>query len=201
VINRFGDEIDLDLWERGDNIREYMSPRYPLKTWRRLALIIQNLPEHSHFRIAVRNDPENALAVASAQREARAAGTGGKWHPPAEEWDLRTELEARLLDRLGEVVSLLADLPVAVKKRHKPPKPFPRPYSAVEEAEQQLAADHIADIIDYVEAGQVSDEEYRRMAAEVEEMRAAEEAARAAGEQEGGAHAVASTSSVDVGGR
>jgi hypothetical protein len=39
------------------------------------------------------------------------------------------------------------------------------------------------------------------MAAEVEEMRAAEEAARASGEQEGGAHAVASTSSVDVGGR
>jgi hypothetical protein len=178
-----------------------MSPRYPLKTWRRLALIINNLPEHSHFRIAVRNDPDNALAMAEVQREARAAGTEGRWQPPAEEWDLRTELDARLLDRLGEVVSLLADLPVAVKKRHKPPKPFPRPYSAIEEAEQRLAAEHIAEIIDYVEEGQVSEEEYLRIAAEVEEARAAEEAARAAGEQEGGAHAVASTSSVDVGGR
>jgi hypothetical protein len=193
VINRFGDEIDLDLWERGDNIREYMSPRYPLKTWRRLALIISNLPEHSHFRTAVRNDPDNALAQAHAQREARAAGTEGKWRPPAEEWDIRAELDARLLDRLGEVVSLLADLPVAVKKRHKPPKSFPRPYSAIEEAEQQLAAEHIDEIIEYVEEGQVSEEEYLRIAAEVEAQRVAEEAARAAGEGEAGAHAVAST--------
>jgi hypothetical protein len=178
-----------------------MSPRYPLKTWRRLALIIANLPPTSHFVTARNNDPDNALAQAELQREARAAGTLGKWHPPAEEWDTRTEIEARLLDRMGEVLAVLGDMPMATKRRSKPPKPFPRPYSAVEEAEQQLAVEHIAEIIDYVEAGQVSDDEYRRIAAEVEEMRATEEAARAAGEQEGGAHAVASTSSVDVGGR
>jgi hypothetical protein len=191
----------MDLWERGDNIREYMSPRFPLKTWRRLAVIISRLPEHSHYRTAVRNDPEFALEQARWQREARAAGTAGRWHPPAEQWDLRAELEARLLDRLGEAVALLGDMPMGTKKRSKPPKPFPRPKSAVDEAEEMLAHEHIADIIEYVEAGQVSEEEYRRIAAEVEAQRAAEEAARASGGQAPGAHAVASTPSVDVGGR
>jgi hypothetical protein len=162
-----------------------MSPRFPLKTWRRLAVIIERLPENSHFRVAVRNDPEFALEQARMQREARATGAGGRWHPPAEEWDVRAELDARILDRLGEVVSLLGDMPVAVKKRHKPPKPFARPRSAIEDAEQLLAEEHVADIIQDVEDSYVSEDEYRRIAAEVEAERAAAEGA-------GGAHAVPS---------
>lgn len=126
---------------------------------------------------------------AREQREARASGTGGRWRPPAEEWDTRAELEARLLDRLGEALSVLGDMPTAVKKRSKPPKAFPRPWSAIEEAEDALAQQHVEEIIQDVEDGYVSDEEYLRMAAEVEE---AEKARMAAAAGEGGAHAVAS---------
>ena len=185
----------MDLWERGDNLREYMSPRFPLKTWRRLAVIIERLATSStsHYVIATQNDPELAMEQARRQREARAAGTGGRWHPPAEEWDVRAELEARLLDRLGEAVALLGDMPTARKKRTKPPKPFARPRSAIDDAEEMLTHEHIADIIADVESSYVSDEEYLRIAAEVEAERVAAEAARAAGEQVGGAHAVAST--------
>lgn len=178
----------MDLWERGDNVREYMSPRFPLKTWRRLALIIEKLQQSStsHYTIAVQNDPELALERARRQREARASGTGGRYRPPAEEWDARTELDARLLDRLGEAVALLSDMPTATKKRSKPPKQYPRPWSAVEEAEKALAEEHVEEIIADVESSYVSDDEYRRIAAEAE-------AAMAAQEQGGGAHAVAST--------
>jgi hypothetical protein len=151
-------------------------------------VIIEALAKRStsHYMIAVQNDPEYALAQAQRQREARKAGSGGRYRPPAEEWDTRTELEARLLDRLGEAVSLLTDLPTGVKKRGKPPKPFPRPLSAIEAAEDALAEEHVEEIIQDVEGGYVSDEEYRRMAAEAE-------AEMATQQQQGGAHAVAST--------
>jgi hypothetical protein len=170
-----------------------MSPRFPLKTWRRLAVIIERLARapQSHYTLATQNDPEFALEQARRRREARRTGTGGGYRPPAEEWDTRTELEARVWDRLGEILAVLADQPAATKKRRKPPKPFPRPYSAVEEAEDMLAEEHVEEIIADVEDGYVSDDEYRRMVAEMEELER-EEAERAAGEQEGGAHAVPS---------
>lgn len=157
-------------------------------------MIVEKLARSStsHYTIAVQNDPELALATARRRREARAAGTGGKWRPPAEEWDSRAELDARLLDRLGEAVAILSDLPTGVKKRRKPPKAFPRPYSAIEAAEDALAQEHVEDIIADVEDSYVSDEEYLRMAAEIEAEQRAAEAARAAGEQGGGAHAVPS---------
>jgi hypothetical protein len=151
-------------------------------------VIIESLTKRatSNYMIAVTSDPEYALEQARRQREARKVGTGGRYRPPAEEWDTRAELEARLLDRLGEAVSLLGDMPTAVKRRGKPPKPFPRPFSAIEAAEEALAEEHMEEIIADVEDGYVSDDEYRRMAAEAE-------AEMAAQQQQGGAHAVAST--------
>jgi hypothetical protein len=172
-----------------------MSPRFPLKTWRRLAVIVNRLAESStsRYAIAVENDPELAVEKARAQREARKTGTGGGYRPPAEEWDARAVLEAQMVDRLGEMLAVLADMPMATKKRRKPPKPWPRPWSAVEEAEQLLAEEHIEEIIADVEDGYMTDDEYRQMVAEMEAEQAAAEAAATPDEQQGGAHAVAST--------
>lgn len=179
VIDRFGGAIEFDLWERGDNLLEYFSPAYPLKTWRRLAVILDQLPRTSRYVIAKKNDPEVALEVARALREQRATGGGGGYRPPPEEWDTLAELTALAADRLGEVEALLADLPIAGKKRKaKPPKRVARPETAIERAEAVLAEEHVTDIIADVEAAYVSDEEYAAEVAAQERYRA-EQAAQA----------------------
>lgn len=116
-----------------------------------------------------------ALDVARRLREARQEGKGGTYRPPALEWDTHAELLAAMTDRLGEVVALLADMPIAGKKRKaKPPRRTPRPVSAIERAEKQLSQEHVLSIMADVEASYVTEEEYARIAADVEAARAAE---------------------------
>jgi hypothetical protein len=62
-------------------------------------------------------------------------------------------------------------------KRQKPPKEFPRPLSAIEEADRVLGEQHVEEIIADVEAAYVSAEDYARMAAEQERYRQANDTA------------------------
>ena len=179
MIERYGEAIEYDLWAAGDNLLEYLSPAYPLKTARQLLVILDRLPRTSRFVIAKRNDPEIALAVARAMRDQQAQGKGRGYRPPAEEWDTATDLQAQAVDRLGEIAALLTDLPIAGKKRKgKPPKRVMRPESAIEEAERLLAEEHVMEIIDDVEAAYVTPEQYAAQVAEIERYRA-EQAAQA----------------------
>lgn len=120
------------------------------------------------------------MLVARAQREARSTGKGGKWRPPASEWNSLAELMAAMLDRQGEMVALLASMPVAQDKkgkpvkRQKPPKPYPRPETAIERADRELVQQHVDSIIADVEASYVSVDEYAATAAEVERYRQAQ---------------------------
>ena len=124
--------------------------------------------------LAKKNDPEIALSIARAQREARATGQSERWRPPADEWDTTVEMLATIVDRLGEVEALLADLPMATDKhgkpvkRTKPPKRLARPLTAVEQADELLAEEHVEDIIADVEASYVTAEQYVAMVAEQE---------------------------------
>jgi hypothetical protein len=130
---------------------------------------LAGLPPTSHYVIAKRNDPEAAMQYARALREQQSEGKAAAWRPPALEWDAHAELLAGLLDRLGELTALVADLPIAGKKRkHKPPKRTARPESAVERAERHLSLEHTMEIIADVEAAYVTTEEYARRVAEAE---------------------------------
>lgn len=120
-------------------------------------MIVDGLPSTSHYVIARKNDPETAAHVL----ELGALGRLPKWRPPATEFDLHAEIQARVLDRLGEAVALLSDLPIAGKRREgRPPPQFPRPMSAVAEAERQAALAHYDEIVSDVEAAQ---ERYRQL--------------------------------------
>lgn len=142
-------------------------------------MILDHLPPTSHYMIAKRNDPDVALTIAEAMREARATGQGSGYRPPAEEWDTPTDLLAMIADRLGEIEALLASMPVATDKngkpvkRAKPPKQVPRPRTAIEEAERVLSEAHVDDIIADVESSYMTDDEYRAHAAEMERYRQA----------------------------
>jgi hypothetical protein len=172
VIDRHGHAIEYDLLHEfnGVDLHQFFRGERP---WRMLRRLISQLPPSSRFVIAKRNDPEIALEVARAARESRAAGTGGKYRPPATEWDTQAELTAAMLDRLGEVSALLQDMPIAGKKRKaKPPKRTPRPATAIEKADQLLADEHVNEIVQDVENAKVSEAEYLKIAAEVEAARA-----------------------------
>lgn len=177
VVDRYGAAIEWDLrheWQV--DIHEYFRGERP---WRQLIRFLDGLTPTSHYIIAKQNDPVVAIDIAHRIRENKLRGGGGKWSPPAIEWDTHAELLAKVADRLGEAVSILADLPVQTdkhgkpKKRTKPPKQLPRPESAIDRAEQLLSEEHVNEIMADVEAGKVSEEEYARIAAEVEEARKA----------------------------
>jgi hypothetical protein len=172
VINRYGHAIEYDLLHEfnGVDLHQFFRGERP---WTMLSRLLQQLPPSSRFVIAKRDDPEMALEVARAMRNARASGKGQRYRPPAAEWNTTAELTAAVVDRLGEVVTLLQDLPIAGKKRKaKPPKPVARPESAIERAERELSDEHVNEIIADVENAKVSVQEYQRIAAEVEAARA-----------------------------
>lgn len=172
VVDRYGPAIEYDLLSRfnGLDLHQFFRGERP---WGMLRRLLLQLPPSSRYVIAKRNDPEVALEVARAAREERAAGRGGKWHPSAFEWNEQTELSAALLDRMGELVALMQDLPIAGKRRKaKPPKPTPRPVGAIEKAEQRLADEHVSEIVQDVENAKVSEAEYAKIAAEVDAARA-----------------------------
>lgn len=111
-------------------------------------MILDHLPSHSHFIVAKKNDPELARDVARRLRDGKLAGKTSVWRPPAAEWTLTLELQASLIDRLGEALALLADMPIAGKKRRaKPPKRVMRPETGIERAERQLAMEHYESIV------------------------------------------------------
>jgi hypothetical protein len=182
-VDRYGEDIEYDLLTLPGGGIDLLDFFRGVHSWRRLRVILDRLPRNSRYVLAKKNDPEIALEVARAQREARAAGKGGRWHPPADEWDTSAELLATVADRLGEVEALLASMPVATDKhgkpvkRQKPPKEFPRPLSAIEEADRVLGEQHVEEIIADVEAAYVSAEDYARMAAEQERYRQANDTA------------------------
>ena len=76
----------------------------------------------------MQDDPELAEKIVADEDE------DAKWHPRPSDWTLDRELLAQVRDRLGQVASLLADLPVGVKQRHNPPPAFPRPETALDKA-------------------------------------------------------------------
>ncbi len=117
-----------------------------------LRVILDRLPPHSHYVTAKKEDPDVALEIARAVREEIAAGRPSTWRPRAVDWSLYAELAEQILARLGEIEALLADMPIAGRKRRaRPPRRFPRPETAIERAEQQLALEHFESILAEVE--------------------------------------------------
>jgi hypothetical protein len=121
-----------------------------VKPWRLLRVILERLPDDSHYRAAQRRDP------AFAQAYLARGNTGRPWRPRPEDWGLTELLLAGNFNRLGQVTALLADMPVApkVKRRSKPPAPFPRPLTAIELATKAAEAAHHSAIENEVELAQ-----------------------------------------------
>lgn len=136
VVDRYGPEIEWDLAAVGVDLLDFFRGVRP---WRQLRRLLSQLMEHqeSHFVAAQKTDPDLVANLAERLAQDKANGKRRKpWRPRAVGWSQDTELIARLLDRTGELLSVMADQPVPNgKRKNKPPKPFPRPETAHEKAE------------------------------------------------------------------
>lgn len=103
------------------------------------------------FAKAQQDDPEVAEYLAALPEAEE------KWRPAPVDFTLMHEMVAEVRDLLGELCALTADGPVAVKTRHTPPPPFPRPVSELEKARRRIKAardaEYDADLLAFAEAG------------------------------------------------
>lgn len=113
----------------------------------------------SNFTRARKEDPE--LVRRALEWRAQHPERAGGGRPPAADWNMVTELLARVLDRLGELVAVEASRPLPKgTKPKRPPKPFPRPYTVQERIELEVRAEYLASIeADVAEA----QERYRQL--------------------------------------
>jgi hypothetical protein len=102
---------------------------------------VGRLPSTSQFVKDQRLDPENAEHALDDQEERDRRGWPQRqWRPDLAEWGPTEEVLATLTDRMGELEALIANLPHAMngkKGKAKPPKPYPRPKTGIEEAEKR----------------------------------------------------------------
>jgi len=96
-------------------------------------VLLRGLPSHSHYVSAYRDDPEVAEWVAAQPERAR-------WSPPPQEWDLGTELQAAIFDRIGQLITAVVNTSGRVAKPVPAPPRFSRPVTAIEKAKARAEA-------------------------------------------------------------
>ena len=127
AIDRYGEAIEWDLHERlGLDLVALVRSR----SWAKLARLIDRLPSDSHYMAAIAEDDEVAEAWLRANPESgekRRAGVRPKWT------DMSAEAQL-----LMAVVERLDTLSHQVGGIEKPPKPLPRPASALERVRRRM---------------------------------------------------------------
>jgi hypothetical protein len=111
LLTEHGEAVEADLAFRGVDLRDLWRPGTHL-TWRRLKVLVNNLPQESATQTAIRDS-----MPADVMREAAVSGHGRWSH------------EAMLLALLVDCVNAMRYEAVAMQGGAKPtePKPLPRP--------------------------------------------------------------------------
>lgn len=113
----------------------------------------------SAYAEALAQDDEVAEAAARARAEAeeRAEAEGRtppappRWSPRVSEWGVQEELNATVIDRLGEVGTLIRNR--GSKNRVRPPRRYPRPETARDRVDQRRLEAYTASLdADYAAA-------------------------------------------------
>ena len=127
---RYHTQLRADLRERyGVDLIEWFDR--PAKT-RDLLALIEGLGEPSRYSAAVARDPEVLAEVIGSEARGESA-----WAPSLEDWTLTNQYLATVVDLLSAQLSQAAG-------KTTPPKPTPRPVTAIEQA-KQISAEHAID--------------------------------------------------------
>lgn len=130
VLGKYASQIEADF------AREY--PQHNVGTlwrsrrWRFLLNLIDHLPQNTWYHAAVSTDVDHAVMLLKAQEEAKRKGAAGPPSGPSmRSWSPEVDVGHKILDAVNGVG-------YAVAKSNggnvKPPKPAPRPPTAMETA-------------------------------------------------------------------
>lgn len=104
-------------------------------SWRKLIRLMSQLDSDSCYAKAQADDPAAAEAMIKRLEEiGDDAEAAEKWKPAVLDWNLDREQRAVIIDWLGALTQIAAELPTGVKSRHPAPTRFPRPESKQEQA-------------------------------------------------------------------
>lgn len=141
-VDLYGEAIETDLSDRGQDLLDWMRGRRP---WPQLLRLIQRLPPESHYKASLLDDED----LAHEQIAAEDAGTAA---PPRQRPPLVGESYERTL--LRSIASSLPRIEHAVYavnapkgKGGKPPNALPGPEAATERVRDRMANADVDDLI------------------------------------------------------
>lgn len=128
VLERYRDAIEYDLivHANGTDLGQLWRER----RWRLLLNLIDHLPRHSFYSEAVSNDEEHAKLLADAMAKREADDDAPPSGPPMHTWTPELAAITDVLDAVRHVSYTVSAS--AGNKQAKPPKPSPRPTTALE---------------------------------------------------------------------
>lgn len=145
LIERYGDAIEYDLHAVfGLDLLDFFRHRY---TWRKLDVLLAQLPSGTAFWAARADDDEAAAAVLRASKGAKPKGGP----PPLTEMTRTNQLLLDMLDMQQVIVQRLT-----VLAGHKPGSihPAPRPDTGMSRAARQAEVRSVEDLVAEAHAAQ-----------------------------------------------
>lgn len=134
LVDRYRNELEVDLQRE---FRVDLLDTWRQRRWRYLLNLIDHLPRNTWYHQQVLNDPEHAKMLAEAEARQKASSgddEGGPSGPPLQTWTPEVEALTNLLDAVRGVSHTIAAVNSEKGKQPKPPKPAPRPTSALDRA-------------------------------------------------------------------
>lgn len=128
-----------------------------MHSWRKLSVLIERLPSHSHYRAAVAQDDDLARAALKANGGKVKAGK-----PPLTEMDYGTYLLAGAVSLLGQLVQSSESHRTNGASKYRPPT-LPMPETALERVQRDLEDERHSSLVDEVRAAQ---ERYKQIHSE-----------------------------------
>jgi hypothetical protein len=112
---------------------------------RKLLNLIDHLPQNTWYHQAISEDVEHAMMLIKAREEAEKRGIDPPPSGPAlRSWSPEVDIMTRVLDAVNNVAYVTGK---ASGGKGKPPKPAPRPPSAMERAKLRLRAERHAILV------------------------------------------------------
>lgn len=117
-------------------------------SWRKLTALLSQLPSASKYKESLSQDPD-----VLAYLETVDLGKVGGGRVPQSEWNMQTELLAATVDAVHSLIALTQAVN-SEKGKYRPPKPVPRPRSAVDVARAARRQKEYDELVALVTAAQ-----------------------------------------------
>lgn len=113
LLGRYGEAIEMDLWERQRDLAEMWRSR----RWRLLLSVIDHLPRASHYVEALADDEDLARRTADTEPEAKPRARMSEW---TAEREALADISDRLTDVIRAIVASTGNKPPNIPRSVRP---------------------------------------------------------------------------------